>query len=123
MSTVVNAERRRLHERRFYVGAGIVMLASVFLGFGRTYFLRPWFPEAAALAPTESFFFNIHGVCFTAWMVLLVAQTLLIASRRVAFHRTLGWFGAGLAVAVVVVGVLGALIAARRPGGFIGVRR
>ena len=99
----------------------LAMLASVFLGFSRTYFLKPWFPELAHLAPPESFFFYIHGVCFTAWFVLAVIQPVLIANRRVDLHRSVGWFGAGLAAAVLVVGIVGSLIAAGRPGGFIGV--
>ncbi len=33
----------------------------------------------------------------------------------------MGWFGSGVAVAVLVMGVWGSLIAARRPTGFIDV--
>jgi hypothetical protein len=99
----------------------LVVLASVFLGFARTYFLRPWFPEVAALAPPEPFFFYVHGVLFTAWVLLLVVQPALVANRRLGLHRRVGWFGAGLAVAVVAVGTIGALMAAHRPGGFLGV--
>ena len=120
MTTQPGARNHRAAERRFYTGTACVMLAAVFLGFSRTFFLKPWFPEAAALAPPEPFFAYIHGVCFTAWMLLMVAQPLLIANRRVDLHRRLGWFGAGLAVAVVTVGTIGALIAAGRPGGFMG---
>lgn len=99
----------------------LIVLASVFLGFARTYFLKWWFPDAASLAPPEPFFFYVHGVFFTAWMLLLVVQPALVANRRVDLHRRVGWFGAGLAAVVVVVGTMGALIAAHRPGGFIGV--
>jgi hypothetical protein len=45
----------------------------------------------------------------------------LIASRRVALHRTLGIAGAGIAVLMAISGIWGALIAASRPGGFIAV--
>lgn len=98
----------------------LALLAAVLLGFSRSYFLGPWFPEIVALAPPEPFFFVIHGTTFTAWMLMLVAQALLVANRQVALHRTIGWFGAVLAVAVLVVGTLGSLIAAGRPGGFKG---
>src|SRR5436305_1082517 len=121
MATLVGARNDWAAERRFYAGMALVMLASVFLGFARTYFLKAWFPEAAHLAPPEPFFFYVHGVCFTAWFVLLVMQALLVANRRIDLHRTVGWFGVGLAAAVVAAGTMGALIAARRPGGFIGV--
>ena len=57
MITLVDARHRLLWERRFYTGMALLVLASVFLGFARTYFLRPWFPEVQHLAPPESFFF------------------------------------------------------------------
>jgi hypothetical protein len=121
MISFVDARQRVFWERRFYTGMALLVLASVFLGFARTYFLKPWFPGAQQFAPPEPFFFYVHGVSFTAWILLLVLQPLLVASKRVDLHRVVGWFGAGLAVVVVVVGTMGALMAARRPGGFIGV--
>ncbi len=48
-------------------------------------------------------------------------QALLIRWRRLVLHRAFGWVGVGLAGAVVPLGTYGALIAAQRPGGFIGV--
>ena len=121
MTTLAGARSHAAAERRFYTGMALIVLASVFLGFSRTYFLKPWFPEAASLAPPEPFFFYVHGVCFTAWIILLVVQPVLVANRRVDLHRRVGWFGAVLAAVVVVVGAIGALLAAHRPGGFIGV--
>ena len=112
MSAFADARQRVFWERRFYIGMTLLVLASVFLGFSRTYFLKPWFPEAQQFAPPESFFFYVHGVSFTAWILLLVLQPLLVATRRVELHRLIGWFGAGLAVVVIVVGTMGALIAA-----------
>jgi hypothetical protein len=121
MTTLIATRHPSVAERRFYIGMSVIVLASVFLGFARTYFLKWWFPEAASVAPSEPFFFYVHGACFTAWMLLLVAQPVLVANRRVDLHRRVGWFGAGLAAVVVVVGTMGALIAAHRPSGFIGV--
>ena len=110
----------RLAERRFYLGMAVAMLATVFIGFARTFYLQAWFPEAAGLRPPEPFFFRVHGTIFTAWMLLTVVQPSLVASRRVSLHRSLGWAGAGFAVVVTIVGVVAALKAAGRPGGFIG---
>lgn len=53
--------------------------------------------------------------------MLLLAQLSLVAARRVDWHRRFGWVGAGLAVAMVVAGTMGALIAAGRPTGFVDV--
>jgi hypothetical protein len=51
----------------------------------------------------------------------LVVQTRLVAGGRTDLHRAFGAFGAALAIAMVALGTLAALIAARRPTGFVGV--
>lgn len=105
-------------ERLFYSGMAFAMLVTVFAGFSRSFFLRPWFPGHPS--PPEAVFYW-HGALFTAWYLLLLAQPLLIAAGRVDRHRGLGRAGAVLAVAMVVIGTYAALVAAGRPGGFIGV--
>jgi hypothetical protein len=107
-------------ERRFYTIMSLAIFTAVYLGFARTFFLRPWFPEASAVAAPEPFF-CLHGAVFTTWFMLLVVQPNLIAIGRPDLHRLLGKFGAAVAASMVVVGVAGALIAARRTGGFMGV--
>jgi hypothetical protein len=112
----------RTAEHRFYSGMALAMTAAIVLGFARTFFLRPWFPEvAAAFSPPEPFFFTVHGGSITAWLLLQAVQPFLIANGTISLHRKLGWVGAGLAIVVIAVGVLGSLMAAGRPGGFIGV--
>ena len=118
MSAVHPTLAQRDWERVFFTGTAAVMAAAVFTGFARTFFLRPWFPEVPA--PPEPIFL-VHGLVFSVWMVLLLVQTTLIATDRRALHRSLGMFGAGLAVAVVTLGIAGALTAAGRPGGFMNV--
>ena len=118
MATLAVGHGRRSAERLFYTGIAVAMFATVFLGFARSFFLRPWFPDIPA--PTEPIFF-VHGVAFTAWLVLLVVQPALVAAHRTDLHRKVGWLGAGLAVAMVALGVYGALVAARRPTGFVEV--
>lgn len=105
-------------ERRFYTGMAAAMLATVFVGFSRSFFLRPMFPSWPS--PHETIFY-VHGALFTAWVVLLVAQAALVGAGRTPLHRKLGVGGAVLAAVMVVVGVAGALIAARRPTGFVGL--
>ena len=105
-------------ERRFFAAMTCAILASVFLGFARSFYLRPVFPDTPV--PPEPIFL-LHGLVFTAWVLLFFLQTRLVAAARIDVHRKTGALGMVLAVAVVVLGVLGALIAARRPGGFIGI--
>jgi hypothetical protein len=96
----------------------LALLATVLVGFARSFFLRPLFPEWPS--PPETIFY-VHGTVFTAWFVLLVVQTSLVAAGRTDLHRKLGVFGVGLAAAMVVLGVMGAMTGARRPTGFVGI--
>jgi hypothetical protein len=111
----------RRAERRFYLGYSVVLAAAVLLGFSRTFFFRAWFPEWADEHGAPESFFYVHGVLFSTWFLLLVAQTSLVSARRVDLHRGLGTLGSGIAAMMVVMGVLGGLIAAARPTGFMGV--
>jgi hypothetical protein len=56
----------------------------------------------------------VHGALFTAWVLLFIVQTALVASRRVAVHRRLGVAGAVLAAAMVVAGTIIAIATAAR---------
>ncbi len=108
-------------ERRFYLAYTVVMAAALALGFSRTFFLRAWFPDWADSHGAPESFFYVHGVLFSAWFLLLFAQASLVSARRVDMHRGLGTLGAGIAAMMVVMGVLGGLIAAARPTGFMNV--
>ncbi len=78
------------------------MLAVVVLGFAPTSILRGVVPQPPVLdiarLPT---LFLVHGVLLLAWYLLMVVQARWIQQRSVARHRTFGWVGAGLAVAVL----------------------
>ncbi|MDZ7667885.1 MAG: hypothetical protein U5Q16_00100 [Gammaproteobacteria bacterium] len=118
METLTSAPSARQLERAFYTSMAVAMALVVVVGFARTFFLRAWFPDVPM--PPEPIFL-VHGVVFSAWMLLLVAQTGLIATNQVRTHRTVGIAGTVLAAAIVVMGVMAALVAARRPEGFFGV--
>lgn len=107
-------------ERRFFTLITSAIAIVVLIGFSRTFFLRALFPDAQSFAAPESIF-SIHGIFFAAWIGLLVLQAVLIRARRADLHRSFGWVGVGLACLVVLLGIYGSLIAAARPGGFIGV--
>ena len=92
----------------FYVVFALVMALTVFVGFGQSFFLKA-FTAAPALSPLVW----THGVLFSAWIVLLVTQTTLVARDRVDLHMRLGIFGVVLAVAMVIVGWQTGIVAAR----------
>ena len=57
--------------------------------------------HASPLPPSVLY---IHAIVFPGWVVFFIVQSALIRSHNVRVHRRLGWFGVGLAVAVVVLG-------------------
>ena len=116
MTLVPNRKRERL----FFTLMACALAVGVFVGFARTFYLSPLFPEAREFIPPEGFF-TFHGAVFTAWIIVLLAQVWLIRANDLAMHRKLGTAGGILALAVVVVGVIGAVVAAKRGTGFIGV--
>ncbi len=78
------------------------MCAIAFAGFARTFYLKPLF----ATRPLP-LYLHLHGLIFSAWFVLFLVQTRLVAARRLAWHRRLGIAGAALAAlgALVAMGV------------------
>lgn len=102
----VAVSRRR--ERMFYTGMAAAFVATVFAGFARTYYLRPFYDPRPLVTVL-----HLHGLVFTSWVVLFVVQTALVAKRRTDVHRLLGVAGGALAALMVVVGVTTGLVRAR----------
>ena len=63
--------------------------------------------------PPRPFLLWFHGAVFSAWIVLFLAQSSLVRVRKVSVHRTLGWFGAALAVTMVVSGFIVSVVMLR----------
>jgi hypothetical protein len=102
------------HDRLFYGGMAIALGLTVFAGFASTYYLRFFTggPKATLTGGPFTVLVHVHGVLFTAWVLLFIVQTALVASRRVAVHRRLGVAGAVLAAAMIVVGMFLAIATA-----------
>jgi len=81
----------------------LLILATVFVGFARTYYLAGVFH-----APLPSPIIHLHGAAFSCWILLLVTQTSLVSAGRVDIHRRLGIAGFLLACVMVILGVLAA---------------
>jgi hypothetical protein len=118
MATAAAAPRRWRNDRLFYTGMGVVVALAVFAGFSRSYYLSHWF-ETPRGTPEVGLLLHVHGAVFTAWVLLNVVQPALIAGRNTALHRKLGYAGAAIAVAMVVLGNIAAVAAMH--GGFIGL--
>jgi hypothetical protein len=103
-------------DRLFYASMAVALGLTVFAGFASTYYLRllSGGPTVTLTGGPFTTLVHVHGALFTAWVLLFIVQTALVASRRVAVHRRLGVAGALLAVAMVVVGLWLAIATAAR---------
>jgi hypothetical protein len=98
-----------LWDRTFFGGMAILLTGSVVLGFARTYFFAGVFR-----APLPSKMIHIHGAVFSLWFLVLLLQTFLIPAGRVQWHRQIGLASYGVAILVVIFGVLAATDSLRR---------
>jgi hypothetical protein len=98
----------RRRERFFYTGMAVAFFITVFAGFSRTFFLRPYF-NAQPLIPL----LILHGTVFTSWLALFFIQTTLVATNRTRIHRRLGIAGGVIAILMLIIGTTTAIIRAR----------
>jgi hypothetical protein len=91
--------------RRFYLIMAIVIGAVIVAGFSRTA------PHILTTPPGLPLLLHIHGAVFLAWLGLFVAQPALAVRGSLKLHRQLGYFGAGLAALMVIMGIAATLFA------------
>ena len=76
-----------------------ILWVGMIAGFGLDF---PRFLHEQPAAPKVIY---IHAAVFSVWMLLLTAQVLLVLSdHHVGWHRKLGWFAAGWACLMAVLG-------------------
>ena len=111
MTANLSVAGTRQGTRRFYVGVAIAVLITVFLGFSRSYFLKAYYGT-----PELSLHVHIHGLVFTSWVLLFLAQTTLVATDRTDLHRKLGVGGAVLAALLLIMGTTTAILRVKGGG-------
>lgn len=105
MATVaVSPADRKASERKFYSRMALFLVVLVLLGFSPSFYLRGIVPPYPRPNPTLPPAVILHGTVFTIWMVLIVAQTQLIAARRHEVHMRLG--KAGMLFAILMIPVM-----------------
>jgi len=95
-------------DRYFYLFASFVIAAIVVWGFSHT--VNQNLLHASPPRPLLLWF---HGAAFSSWVLFFIFQSALVRTRNVNLHRFFGWFGAGLASAMAVLGFIIAVIMAR----------
>src|SRR2546425_1800789 len=101
-------DQSKRRERLFYTGMAVAFVFTVFAGFARTFYLRPYF-QTQPLIPL----LILHGVAFSSWIALLVIQATLVATRRTRTHMRLGIAGGVLAGLMIVSGTVTAIVRAK----------
>jgi len=84
--------------RWFFVTMALVMIATSIAGF-----LPAIISPATRRAPLTPLA-EAHGIVFFMWLLLYLAQSLLIANRRVELHRRLGWTSVALLALMIPLG-------------------
>jgi hypothetical protein len=85
----------------FGMAAVIIAGFSLQLAMGRSSFASPLLVHA-------------HAMVFMGWVVIFVAQNVLVASGRVDLHRRLGWLATGWIALMVALGFLVTIAMVRR---------
>jgi uncharacterized membrane protein YozB (DUF420 family) len=107
-------ERPSLRLRLFFVVMASAVIITVFAGFAPTFYLRGSFAQTRPM----SVLLHVHGVVFSAWVSFFLLQTLLIERGSRRLHQRLGWIGAGIATAMVILVAAAVVEELRRVNGF-----
>ena len=107
-------ERPSLRLRLFFVVMASAVIITVFAGFAPTFYLRGSFAQTRPM----SVLLHVHGVVFSAWVSFFLVQTLLIERGSRRLHQRLGWVGAGIAAAMVILVTAAVIEQLRRVNGF-----
>lgn len=91
---------RGVSQRPFYIGVSLLMGLIAVVGFWPTYF-GPLVRGTVEQPPV----IHVHATVFVGWLVLFLAQVVLAATGRVAWHLRLGRLGIGYGVVVILVGL------------------
>jgi hypothetical protein len=101
--------RRPNLDHRFFAIAAIAVIVAVIVGFGPTFYLKPFFNNP----PIARSIIYVHGFVMAAWVILFTVQVYFISSKKIKLHQKLGWIGIGLAVLVFVSGMMVTIAAAK----------
>jgi len=95
-------------DKYFYFAMSLFIAAIVIWGFSHTIDANLFHG-----APPRPMLLWVHGAAFSLWVAFYIVQSALVRTRNVRIHRTLGWFGVGLATVMVVLGFVIAVIMGR----------
>ena len=104
----IAANRAGLLENYFYFFMALLIAFVVAYGFSQTVEKKLIHP-----ALPRPFVLYVHATVFSGWVLFFILQSALVRTRKVQWHRLIGWYGVGLGVAMLVLGVATAITMAR----------
>jgi hypothetical protein len=95
----------RFLDKYFYLCMSLLVAAVVVYGFSHTVDANLFHPAVA-----RPLLLSFHAACFSLWVAFFIFQSALVRTHNVRIHRTTGWFGAALGVAMVALGYSTAVV-------------
>lgn len=95
----------RFLNKYFYFCMSLLVAVVVAYGFSHTVD-----KNLIHATPVRPWLLWVHGIVFSGWVVFFIFQSALVRTRNVKVHRTLGWFGAGMAGLMTVLGISTAMV-------------
>jgi hypothetical protein len=95
-------------DKYFYFSMSLLVAAIVVWGFSHTVEQNLFHAS-----PPRPLLLLFHGAVFSAWVLFFILQSTLVRTHNVKWHRFFGWFGAGLAAAMVALGVTTSIVMGR----------
>ncbi len=103
----VNADilirRRKPSDRNLFLLAAIIFPLIVLIGYFKSYYFISFFPD---VRPISNALVHAHGIIMSVWVLYFVAQIVLIRTKNIKLHITMGFVGIALAAIVVIVGMV-----------------
>ena len=98
------------HDRAVVIGLVLVIWLTILTGFGIDIIKKA---EAGDIH--YPLVIHLHVLTFGAWLLLLLAQVLLVRTRRVALHRRLGMAALFLVPLMLILGTATAIVHGANP--------
>lgn len=118
MATMTQRKTRQSlrSERAFFLSMMVAILALVVWGFAPSFYLRTVMSPPATHIDRPGWMgwmFIAHGLLFTLWLLLFAVQTVLIGSKRLPLHKSIGRSVYPLYFAIVVMGLFVGFLGAK----------
>ena len=99
------------------IAAAAIFPILILVGYFKTYYGRPLFDNP----PFANSLVHFHAITMTVWVLFFTAQIVLVRTKNLTLHMTMGLAGIALATVVITVGMVTAwdshIVRGTAPGG------